>query len=237
MFTSIITVFQQGGFFMWPIALLLIIGCIVAIERFVKLKYVFAMNNNSFMKQLEDQLHKEDIKGALMHCNSQNNAILPKVMAAGLKRAYRDEKQVEQGIEVAMLRFYPLIKKNIRHLAVIANVATLLGLLGTIFGLIGAFAAVAQADPTQKQALLASGISIAMNTTAFGLVVAIPCMLAHGYLSSLSEKIFDQVDEASATLIDMLSSRMYQAIDEQQVENIKTEAVPAPPQDLFKQAA
>ena len=236
MFTFIASVFQQGGFFMWPIAALLFLGVFIAIERFVKLNFVFSIKYAPFMKEIEEHLGKEDIKGAVQYCNKYEHAILPKVIKAGLTRAFRDEKQVEQGIEVAMLRFYPLVKRNTKYLAIIANVATLVGLLGTIFGLIGAFAAVAQADPTQKQLLLASGISIAMNTTAFGLITAIPCMLAHGYLSALSERIFDQVDEASAMLMDMLSARMYQAVDETVFDGLKDQNVPTPSKDIFEKS-
>jgi biopolymer transport protein ExbB len=236
MFTFIASVFQKGGLFMWPIAILLFLGVFVAIERFIKLKFVFSVRYDRFMKEIEEYLSKEDIKGAVQYCNKGEHAILPKVIKAGLVRAFRDEKQVEQGIEVAMLRFYPLVKRNTKYLSIIANVATLLGLLGTIFGLIGAFAAVAEADPTQKQALLASGISIAMNTTAFGLITAIPCMLAHGYLSTLSEKIFDQVDEASAMLMDMLSARMYQAVDETAFDGLKDASVPVPVKEVFEKS-
>jgi biopolymer transport protein ExbB/TolQ len=200
----------------------------IAVERFVKLKYVFAVNGKTFMRGVEELLYKENIKGAIDYCQKYKHSIMPKVIKSGLQRAFRDERQIEQGIEVAMLKFYPLVKRNIRYVAVIANVATLVGLLGTIFGLIGAFAAVAQADPAQKQALLASGISIAMNTTAFGLVVAIPSMLAHGYLTGMSEKIFDQCDEASAVLIDMLSSRLYQGFDDSDISKIKDSNIPSP---------
>ena len=237
MITFLAGFFQQGGFFMWPIAGLLCLGIILAVERFFKLKYVFPADHKPIMKTICSFLGKDDIKGAVNYCNGFSYAILPKVMKAGLLRAYRDEKQVEQGIEVAMLRFYPLVKRNTRYLAVIANVATLLGLLGTIFGLIGAFAAVAQADPTQKQAMLASGISIAMNTTAFGLITAIPCMMVHGYLVALSEKILDQIDEASAILMDMFSSRMYQAVNEANLEGFRDDNIPSPPVDALKKAS
>jgi len=237
MLTFFATFFQQGGFFMWPIAALLFIGLVIATERFIKLRYVFSTSTENFMQKIRHYIQIEDFNSAVKYCNTYRYAVLPKVIKAGLMRAFRDERQVEQGIEVAMLRFYPMVKRNTKYLAVIANVATLVGLLGTIFGLISAFQAVAQADPTQKQAMLASGISIAMNTTAFGLITAIPCMLLHGFLSSEAEKIFDQVDEASATLIDMLNSRMYQMVNETSIETLKDSSVPAPGREVTGKAA
>jgi len=236
MILNLTTVFREGGMFMWPISVLMIAGIVISIERYVKLKYIFPTCERNFMKRIQSFLVEDKFRTALKYCGEFGGAIMPAVIKSGITRALRDEKQIEKGIELSVLKLYPAVRKNLKYLVVIANVATLLGLLGTIYGLMESFSSVAIADPVEKQALLASGISIAMNTTAFGLVVAIVCMLAYGYLSSLSESIYDEVDEASVMLLDILDSRIYRGIEDielHDLEDIKDRTVPSPSEKVI----
>ncbi len=199
--------FQEGGIFMYPIALMSIIGIAIIIERGFFLYLRYNINGSAFMAQIQKLILANNIDRAIKLCNTAPNAALPRVLKAGLTRANKGVIEIQNAVEEETLDVLPMIQKRISGLQIIANVATLLGLLGTIFGLISAFEAVANAAPDQKQAMLASSISIAMNTTAFGLIVAIPCLLAYGVLSGLTKKIMDEIDLYSVRLINLLAAR------------------------------
>ncbi|MEK6579577.1 MAG: MotA/TolQ/ExbB proton channel family protein, partial [Bdellovibrionota bacterium] len=143
-------------------------------------------------------------------CNGTGNAALPKVIKAGLQRATRDGEQIQNAIDAASLEMIPKLERRLSYLALIANISTLLGLLGTISGLIKSFAAIAIAtDPTQRQAILSSGIAEAMNATAFGLIVAIFTMVVHSILSNKANRILEDIDEFGVKLLDLLSARKF----------------------------
>ena len=135
-----------------------------------------------------------NIDRAIKLCNAAPNAALPKVIKAGLTRANKGELEISNAIEEATLEVVPIVSKRTPTLGGLANIATLLGLLGTIIGLIQAFAALESAAPDARAAALAKGISIAMNTTAFGLIVAIPCMGAQMFLQAVTKKILEEID-------------------------------------------
>ena len=129
------------------------------------------------------------------------------VLRNGLKRANQSKEQIQDALESSMLESIPHVEKRLGYLALIANVSTLIGLLGTIYGLIQSFAAVASADPASKAELLALGISKAMNTTAFGLISAISIMVLHQILTTKAEKIIGDLEHFSVKLVDLLSTR------------------------------
>ena len=137
-------------------------------------------------------------------------------MRNGLKRANQSKEQIQDALESSMLEAMPHVEKRLGYLALIANVSTLVGLLGTIYGLIQSFAAVASADPSSKAELLALGISKAMNTTAFGLISAISIMVAHQILTTKAEKIMGDLEHFSVKLVDLLSTRKGQKQDQTQ---------------------
>jgi biopolymer transport protein ExbB/TolQ len=118
---------------------------------------------------------------------------------------------IENGLQLATHEATAAIQKRTSFLATIANVATLLGLLGTIAGLIASFEAVGHADPQQKSALLAAGISTAMNATMMGLGVAIPCMVAFSFLMNSTNRLIGDIDQAAIRVMDILKQRYYQA--------------------------
>ncbi len=130
-------------------------------------------------------------------------------MKAGLLKAARDEHEIKTALEITLIDCAGLVTQRIGYLAMIANVATLFGLLGTIMGLISSFEAVASADAATKQSLLSAGISVSMNATALGLVVAIPAMIAYSVLNSKANRIMDDLEKAGGRTIAMLHGRLY----------------------------
>jgi len=155
-----------------------------------------------------------NIDRAIKLCNAEANAALSRVLKAGLTRANRSTVEIQNAVDEATLEVMPLLTKRTPMLGMWANVATLTGLLGTISGLIQAFKAVGAASAEQKQALLASGISIAMYTTEFGLIVAIPTMVFHSIIQNRTTKVIDDVDQYSVKLVNLLSARQRGSLKE-----------------------
>jgi biopolymer transport protein ExbB len=208
--TGIIEALHKGGVANYLIALTMVFAIAFMFERFMKLFQKYDINGNSFMFEVQKHILANDLDGAIRVCNGAKEAALPKVIKAGLMRASRSEEQIQNAIDSASLEVIPLLEKNLPYLALIANVATLFGLLGTISGLIKSFAAIAGAEAAQRQAILSEGISEAMYATAFGLIIAIAAMVAHSVLSSKAQKIISQIDEHSVKLLDLLSARKVQ---------------------------
>ncbi len=199
--------YTDGGIFMHPIAICLILGIGLMVERFIFLFFKYNINGSAFMAQIQKLIMANNIDRAIKLCNATSSAALSRVVKAGLTRANKGEEAIEQAIEESQLEVIPQIQKRTNLLSAIANVATMLGLLGTIFGLIQAFKALEHADPSQKTKKLAQFISIALNTTAFGLISAIPCLVAHAILTSISTKIISEIEEYSVKLKNLLIQR------------------------------
>ena len=199
--------FTSGGPWMYPIALMSILGLAIIVERFIFLFFKYNINGNAFMAQVQKLVMANNIDRAIKLCNAAPSAALPKVIKAGLTRANKGEIEIQNAVEEATLEVIPSIQKRTNSLQAVANLSTLLGLLGTVIGLISAFKAVGAAAPDQRASMLTSSISIAMNTTAFGLMVAIPCMGAHVILAGITKKIIDEIDQYSVKLENLLISR------------------------------
>lgn len=199
--------YVDGGFFMHPIALVSVFGMAIVIERVIFLFFRYNINAAQFMAQVQKLVMANNIDRAIKLCNAAPSAALPRVIKAGLTRANKGELEINNAIEEATLEVVPQITKRTATLSAVANIATLLGLLGTIIGLIDAFAAVATAPPDMKSQMLTQAISIAMNTTAFGLVVAIPLLASFVFLSGTTKKILDEIDQYSVKLINLLVAR------------------------------
>lgn len=202
--------YQQGGFWMHFIALAAVIGAGVTIERFIFLFFRFNINGGQFFNQIQKLVMANNIDRAIKLCNAADKAALARVIKAGLTRANKSESDISAAIEEASLEVGPSISKRVSMIAALANIATLLGLLGTIFGMIAAFEAVATVSADQRATALAKGISIAINTTGFGLLVAIPLLSMHIFISNLAKKIADEVDLYSVKLENLLSARVRQ---------------------------
>ncbi len=215
---DMVSAFQTGGFWMIPIAIAFATSLAFTLERFVRLFWQYNIDGPSFMFEVQKYILANDLDGAIRLCNGAGKAALPKVIKAGLQRASRDEQQIQNAIDATSLEMIPKLERRLPYLALIANIATLLGLLGTITGLIKSFASVALADPAQRQAVLAAGISEAMNATAFGLVTAIFTMVAHSVLTGKATKILEEIDEFGVKLLDLLSARKYRHTSEKGTE-------------------
>lgn len=196
---------SEGGAFMWIILAIWTIGVAISLER-IKALFSYDIDAESLMSHVKKNVLSNEVAKAIQDC-SQTKALLPRVIRSGLKRANQSKEQIQDAVEASLLEVTPKLEKRMAYLGLIANVSTLMGLLGTIYGLIQSFAAVATADPASKAQLLALGISKAMNTTAFGLISAISIMVIHSILTSKSEKIMSEVEEYSVKLVDLLGTK------------------------------
>jgi biopolymer transport protein ExbB len=209
--------FQLGGKMMYPIAFCFAVTIAIIIERVMRIVYQYNIDGTSFMFEVQKYVLANDIDGAIRLCNGGGRAALPRVIKAGLQRASRDEHQIQNAVDAASLEVIPKIEKRLHYLALIANLSTLLGLLGTISGLIYSFGEVAKAPAAERQNVLSAGIAEALNCTAFGLIVAITAMIFHSWLSSKAAVLVEEVDEYSVKLIDLLSARKYKHSTEETV--------------------
>lgn len=203
-FDHFVLFMQKGGPFMYIILFVFLVGLAIVIERFVRYKS-YDLNGSSFMNEIQKLVLANKIKDAIQH-SSNSAALLPRIIKNGLKRTSQGAEQIQNAIDATSLEIIPMIEKRLLYVNLIANICTLLGLLGTIDGLIEAFNAVAVADPSQKAELLSNGISIAMNTTYLGLVCAIILMVFHSVLTSKSEKIISEIDQYSVKLLDIVGT-------------------------------
>jgi biopolymer transport protein ExbB/TolQ len=195
---NIIEHFKEGGVMMYPILILGVIGLAIVVERIYKLYFRMNLNKEFFYKSLTAHLLRGEIEGMLLVCD-QNPAPLSRVMKSLLIRLMNkgSDADIQAALDEGALTEVPKIERRIGFLAVIGNVATLLGLLGTITGLIQSFAAVANADAATKAAELTKGISEAMNCTAFGLIVAVPAVLVYSILQNRAQHIINDINEIS----------------------------------------
>lgn len=191
--------FKNGGPFMYVILAALIFGLAIIVERLVFIAIRNRIDATTFVNRVIELVRGGKVTNAIELCG-MSNAALPTITRAGLKEFGKSPKEVQSAFELAAMAEIPKLEKRTHYLSMIANVATLLGLLGTIVGLIQSFQAVAGADSSQKAALLSAGISVAMNTTAFGLMVAIPCMVCHSYIQSRTNAIIDEINENVARI-------------------------------------
>ena len=205
-FYSIIAFFQKGGTFMYPILLVFAIGLAISTERWIQLTRIRSGNKNMW-KQLYPILRKGEFEKA-RQMTSKDKSIIAQMLGMGLARqgAVRRRDDIEIAMEESMMEIIPQLEKRTPYVALLSNISTLLGLLGTIMGLIEAFTAVANANPAEKADLLSASISVAMNTTAFGLMAAIPLLIFHAKLISTTGEIVDNLEMASIKSLNTISN-------------------------------
>ena len=203
---SIIRFFQAGGFYMFPILITLLLGLAIAFERWVQLKRV-QDSNQKLWDTLYPEMEKGNFDKARQLVNTDKSS-MAQMLSMGLARqgAVRRREDIEIAMEESLMEIIPQLEKRTPYLALLSNIATLFGLLGTIMGLIAAFAAVATASPAEKAALLAASISEAMSCTAFGLMTAIPLLLFHARLSTNSGQIVNSLEMASVKALNAMST-------------------------------
>lgn len=186
-----------------------VIALALIIDRVRILYFEYSIKTDEFMQQIKSLVMNDQVEEAITFCSANEKSPLAHVVKSVLQRSDRDDDGIHQGLDIALAEVIPSLGKRLGFLAMIANVSTLTGLLGTIVGLIMSFSAVSFADPSQKQAVLAQGISMAMYTTALGLTVAIFVMMAYSFLHSKQNRLLEEISEQSSKVVDLLTTRHY----------------------------
>ena len=212
-FYSIIGFFVTGGPFMYPILVVFAVGLAIAIERYVTLTRVTA-HNQSVWSRIQPALAEGDFDRARELTESDDSTI-SRLLRMGLERqgTVRRREDIEIAMEERMMEIIPQLEKRTPYVALASNIATLLGLLGTIMGLISAFTAVANANPAEKADLLSASISVAMNTTAFGLIVAIPLLVTNQVLVAKTAEIINSLEMASVKALNVISANARRRVE------------------------
>jgi len=219
MFTKIASFFQEGGATMYVTATVAVIGIAITTERVTKLYFKMKYNSHLFMSRIKELLLQNRIEDAIQYCNVEGQYPLPKVIKAGLERIGCDEALIRQSMESAYLETTPRLTERLGYLALIANGGLLFGLLGTVLGLIRQFSALAATDAADKQIMMAQGIAEAMNNTAFGLMVALPMLVAHGVLSAKSTALLEEIETGSSQFLDWVGLYNYGELENRLTKN------------------
>jgi biopolymer transport protein ExbB/TolQ len=203
-FNTVVKFFVDCGPFLYPSLAMMTIGLAIAIERFIFLRRARS-ENRKLWDQLLPTLQAGKFKEAAgMVSNSE--AAIGKIVSHGLARmaSARRREDIDHAMEEGMMEIVPRLEKRTHYIATFANTITLVGLLGTIIGLIKGFTAVAQVNPAEKAELLSASISVAMNNTAFALMVAIPFLLIHAFLQARASEIVDSLEAAKITFLNLV---------------------------------
>ena len=209
---SIVEFFSSGGMFMYPILVVFAVGVAIAVERYVTLVMV-TRKNQAVWTKVQPLLSNGDFDEARKMTGEDDSTISQVLnMGLSLQGAVRRREDIEIAMEESMMEIVPRLEKRTPYVALASSIATLLGLLGTIMGLIQAFTAVANANPAEKADLLSASISVAMNTTAFGLMVAIPLLIVHAILTSKTGDIVDSLEMATVKALNVFSKRAKRAV-------------------------
>ncbi len=197
---------QGGGIWMYPILLCLVFAIAITVERFMMLFMKAKVNKEEFVSQMTKHILAGDLHGAVKFVSSQPPTPLSNVIKAGLLRVNATDQVVQSALDEASLREMPKIEKRTGYLAMIANLAMLLGLLGTISGLITCFAAVSKpgVDPALKSMILADGIAEAMNCTGFGLIAAITALFGFAILNGRTQHLVDDINETAVSVLNLI---------------------------------
>ena len=201
--------FIEGGIWMAPIGFLSILVLAVVVDRAYYLLAVYSDDGVALMGQVRSLIQANQLEQAIKACEKKPDGALSQLFKKALQGAGKgNAEEIQMAIAEGTSDVVPLIQKRSHTLAGLASLATLLGLLGTVMGLIEAFTVVADAPPDQKSVLLTKAISVAMNCTAFGLIVSIPAMFFQLLVSGSVKKILDDVDSYSLKLENLLISRL-----------------------------
>ena len=204
-YSTVTRFFQDGGLFIYPIAVVLVVGLVISLERWVFLRRERVRNVKAF-EDILPLLRTDDHEKMTMFTR-ESRAPITRIIGCGLDmmKVSRLRADIENAMNEGVLEAMPRLEQRTGYLAVLANVATLLGLLGTIIGLIAAFTAVANADPAEKSALLSMSISVAMNTTAFGLIAAIPLLIIHAVLQNKTTQIVSSLEMSGVKFLNIMT--------------------------------
>ena len=202
---SIVKFFQEGGAFMYPVLFAFAIGGAIALERYIKLTYVRHVNRRIW-NRVQPTLASGGFEEARSMIDDDTTEI-SSVLRIGLENQgmHRRREDIELAMEDNLRDIVPHLEKRTPYVALFSNISTLLGLLGTIMGLIEAFTAVANANPSEKADLLSASISVAMNTTAFGLMSGITLLIMHTILTSKTVEIIDSLERVSVKTLKIIT--------------------------------
>jgi biopolymer transport protein ExbB/TolQ len=207
LWSVIVRFFQGGGDFMYPIAIVFVVGLSIAIERYIYLTHT-AVKNRSLWNEVVPMLAQGNFR-QVVQVTSKSDSAIGHILNYGLARiqSARRRDDIEKAMEESLMEVVPRLEKRTHYLATFANLATLLGLLGTVMGLIHAFAAVATINPAEKANLLSASISVAMNCTAFGLMTAVPLLFVHAFLQTKTTELIDSLEMASVKFLNAITER------------------------------
>ena len=210
---SIVAFFASGGLFMFPILLVFAFGVAIAVERYITLAIV-TNKNQAVWDKVQPLLANGEFDAA-RNMTSEDESTISQVLNMGLslQGAVGRREDIEIAMEESMMEIVPRLEKRTPYVGLASSIATLLGLLGTIMGLIQAFTAVANANPAEKADLLTASISVAMNTTAFGLMVAIPLLVTHVVLTSKTGQIIDSLEMATVKALNVFTKRAMRPVE------------------------
>jgi len=197
---------SEGFLFMWVLALIAVAAIVLVIERWVAVSRRTDVDASSLVEQLKRMVRDEQYDRAFDLCATAGKRALPRILGAGIKMAKQTPALIRSAMEEETLHMMPILERRIQYILTFGNISTLLGLMGTIYGLILSFAAVARPDvaAVEKSALLASGISTAMNTTLFGLIISVPCILSYSMFRSKIDRATQEIDRYAISLIKVL---------------------------------
>jgi biopolymer transport protein ExbB len=206
-YVGIMSFFIKGGVFMAPIGIVGALALAIAVERYVTLTRLVVTNRKAW-NDVEPAISNADFDAA-REKTSKSDTIVARLLGTGLARlgAVRKIDDIEKALRANLMEALPQLEKRTHYLATFANLATLLGLLGTVNGLIHAFTAVATANPAEKANLLAASISEAMNCTAFGLMVAVPLLFTHSFLQSKTSQLIASLETGAVKFLTIVADR------------------------------
>jgi biopolymer transport protein ExbB/TolQ len=195
---------EAGQSGMYPIAVCAVIALAIIVERTIVLFVKSSINKEGFLRGLKKHIYAGDLDKAINYVAGQKNTPLTAVIKAGLMNVPKGQEEVQAALDEASLRETPKMEARTGYLAMLGNAAMLAGLLGTVSGLIACFEAVANVNPADKATILANGISEAMNCTAFGLVTAIPALIAFSILMGRTQSLINDINETSVSVLNLI---------------------------------
>jgi biopolymer transport protein ExbB/TolQ len=203
-FASMAKKYEAGGWGMWPITVCLVFLIAILVDRIMVLYFKANINKEAFLRGLKKHIYAGDLDKAISYVAGQKQTPLTQVVKAGLMNVPKGEAEVQAAMDEAALRENPKIEARTGYLAMIGNAGMLSGLLGTVSGLITCFEAVAHVNPADKATILSAGISESMNCTAFGLLTAIPALVAFSILNGRTQHMIDDINETSVGVLNLV---------------------------------